>query len=311
MIYVGIDVSKAQLDVATSDETRRTVPNTAAGIRALVAELQAAAPALIVLEATGVYHQAVTAALVLAELAVAVVNPRQVRDFARSQGQHAKTDRLDARLLARFAARVQPVPRPLPTAETQELAALVDRRRQLIEMLVAEKNRRAIARPSVRPSVEAHIAYLTQAIADADADLAAWIAASPVWRAQETLLRSVPGVGPHLARTLLALLPELGQLSRREIAALVGVAPFAQESGRWRGQRRCWGGRAAVRAVLYMATVSATRCNPVLRALYQRLRAAGKPAKLALTACMRRLLCILNAIMKTQQPWSAPRLATA
>lgn len=311
MIYVGIDVSKAQLDVATSDETRRTVPNTAAGISALITDLKAAAPALIVLEATGVYHQAVTAALVLAELAVAVVNPRQVRDFARSEGQHAKTDRLDARLLARFAARVQPVPRPLPTAETQELAALVDRRRQLIEMLVAEKNRRASARPSVRPSVEAHIAYLTQAIADADAELEAWIAASPVWRAQETLLRTVPGVGPHLARTLLALLPELGQLSRREIAALVGVAPFAQESGRWRGQRRCWGGRAAVRAVLYMATVSATRCNPVLRALYRRLRAAGKPAKLALTACMRRLLCILNAIMKTQQPWSAPHLATS
>lgn len=311
MIYVGIDVSKAQLDVATSDETQRTVPNTAAGISALVTELKAATPALIVLEATGVYHQAVTAALVLAELAVAVVNPRQVRDFARSQGQHAKTDRLDARLLARFAAQVQPVPRPLPAAETQELAALVDRRRQLVDMLVAEKNRRAIARPSVRPSVEAHIAYLTEAVADADADLDAWIAGSPAWRAQETLLRSVPGVGPHLARTLLALLPELGQLSRREIAALVGVAPFAQESGRWRGQRRCWGGRAAVRAVLYMATVSATRCNPVLRALYRRLRAAGKPAKLALTACMRRLLCILNAIVKTQQPWSAPRLAAS
>ena len=310
MRYVGIDVSKAQLDVATSDGTRRTVPNTAAGITALVAELTTQAPALIVLEATGVYHQAVTAALVLAELVVAVVNPRQVRDFARSQGQHAKTDRLDAALLARFAARVQPVPRPLPATETQELAALVDRRRQLVEMLVAEKNRRAIARPSVRPSVEAHIAYLTQALADADADLDAWIAASPVWRAQETLLRSVPGVGPQLARTLLALLPELGQLSRRQIAALVGVAPFAQESGRWRGQRRCWGGRAPVRAVLYMATVSATRWNPVLRALYQRLRAAGKPAKLALTACMRRLLCTLNAMLKTKQPWRAPSLVT-
>ena len=310
MIYVGIDVSKAQLDVAASDGGRDSTPNTAVGIAALVARLKAQAPTLIVLEATGVYHQAVTAALLLAELAVAVVNPRQVRDFARSQGQHAKTDRLDASLLARFAAQVQPVPRALPTSETQELAALVDRRRQLLDMLVAEKNRLAIARPSVRPSVAAHIAYLTQAVADTDTELDAWIAQSPVWRAQEGLLRSVPGVGPQLARALLATLPELGQLSRRQIAALVGVAPFAQESGRWRGQRRCWGGRAPVRAVLYMATVSATRCNPIIRAHYQRLRTAGKPAKLALTACMRRLLCILNAMVKTQRPWCTPTLAT-
>lgn len=311
MTYYGIDVSKAALDVAAHGGVTQRVPNDALGIATLVAQLRAAPPTLIVLEATGVYHHTVTAALVAADLPVAVVNPRQVRDFARSTGQLAKTDRLDAQVLARFAAVVRPEVRPLPDEATHELAALVDRRRQLIDMLVAEKNRLAIARPTVQPSVQAHIAFLTQAIGDADDDLAQWITRSPVWRAQDALLRSVPGIGPQTARLLLAELPELGTLSRRKIAALVGVAPLACESGRWRGLRRCWGGRAHVRAMLYMATVTAVRCNPVLRAFYTRLRAANKPAKLALTACMRRLLTILNVMTKTQQPWHAPSLVTA
>ena len=311
MSYLGIDVSKAMLDVARDDGTVQQVANDAAGILELVTQLQATRPARVVLEATGVYHHSVTAALLAAGLPVAVVNPRQVRDFARSTGQLAKTDRLDARMLTRFAAAIQPAVRPLPDEATHELAALVDRRRQLVDMLTAEKNRLAIARRSVKPSVQRHIAYLTKAIGAAEEDLDRWIAQSPAWRAQEDLLRSAPGIGAQTARVLMAGLPELGHLSRREIAALVGVAPMARESGRWHGARRCWGGRAHVRAMLYMATVTAIRCNPVLKAFYKRLRAANKPPKLALIACLRRLITILNAMVKTQQRWHAPTHATA
>jgi transposase len=261
--YVGIDVSAATLDVAVHEGSVTQVRNDANGIAAVVRALQAVPATLVVLEATGAYHRAVTSALVAAGVAVAVVNPRQVRDFARSTGQLAKTDRLDARVLAQFAAVVRPTPRPVPSEATLELAALLERRRQLVEMLVAEKNRLSVARKPVQT-----------------------------------------------ARILMAALPELGHLTRREIAALVGVAPLACDSGTLRGQRHCWGGRAHIRAVLYMAAVSATRCNPVLRAMYCRLRAAGKPAKVALVACMRRLITILNAMMKTQQPWRAPTLVT-
>lgn len=303
MTYIGIDVSKATLDVAVHEGALTQVTNDAAGIAAVVAQLRPTACTLIVLEATGVYHHSVTAALVAAALPVAVVNPRQVRDFARSTGQLAKTDRLDAQLLARFAAVVQPTPRPVPDDAMLELVALVDRRRQLLDMLTAERNRLAIARRAVKPSVLRHIKFLENAIDRAEDDLDRWIQESPVWRAQEDLLRSVPGIGVQTARLLIATLPELGQLSRREIAALVGVAPMARESGRWRGQRHCTGGRAPVRAMLYMATLTATRCNPVIRACYQRLRAANKPPKLALIACLRRLLTILNAMVKTQQRW--------
>jgi transposase len=264
-----------------------------------------------VLEATGGYHRAVTSALVAAHVPVAVVNPRQVREFARSTGQLAKTDRLDAAILARFAAVVRPPPRPVPDAATQELVALLERRRQLVEMLTAEKNRLAVARPSVRPSVQQMIRVLEQALGSAEDDVDRWIRESPVWRAQEDLLRSVPGVGPQTARLLLAELPELGRLTRREIAALVGVAPLACDSGTLRGRRRCWGGRAHIRAVLYMAAVTGVRHNPVIRTCYRRLRAAGKPAKVALTACMRRLLVILNAMTKTQQRWVSPIPAIA
>ena len=313
-VDVGIDVSQATLDVAVHAGAAWTVANDAAGIQTLGAQLRALAPGgprLVVLEATGAYHQAVTSALAAAGLAVAVVNPRQVRDFARSTGLLAKTDRLDAALLARFAAVVQPTPRPLPDAATQELAALLERRRQLVAMHTAEGHRLAIARPRVRPSIQQILRALERALARADDDIDQWLRQSPVWRAQEDLLRSVPGVGPHTARCLIAQLPELGHLNRRAIAALVGVAPLAHDSGRRRGQRHCWGGRAKVRAMLYMAAVTAARCNPVLRALYQHLVARGKPKKLALTACMRRLLTILNAMTKTQQRWHPPPVATA
>lgn len=310
MTYVGIDVSQAALDVAVHEGATRQVANDARGCTEVVTQLRALGVTLVVLEATGVYHRAVTTALVTAGIPVAVVNPRQVRDFARSTGQLAKTDRLDAAMLARFAATVRPTPRPIPDEATQALAALLERRRQLVEMLTAEKNRLSVARPQVRPSVQQVIRALEKALASADDDVDRWIRESPVWRAQEELLRSVPGVGPQTARLLIASLPELGRLTRREIAALVGVAPLACDSGTLRGRRKCWGGRSHLRAVLYMAAVAGTRFNPVIRACYRRLRAAGKPAKVALTACMRRLITILNAMVKTQQPWRAPALVT-
>jgi transposase len=311
MTYVGIDVSKTDLDVAVFEGAVQRFPNAPAGIASLVQHVAATTPALVLLESTGVYHHSVTAALVAAGLPVVVINPRQVRDFARSTGQLAKTDRLDAQVLARFAAVVQPPVRVLPSDAQHELAALVERRRQLVDMLTAEKNRLLIARPPVRPSVQRHIAFLTQAIADTEQELDAWIAQSPAWQAHTDLLRSVPGIGVQTARLLLSDLPELGRLSRREIASLVGVAPMARESGTWRGLRRCWGGRAHVRATLYMATLAAVRCNPVIKACYTRLKAAKKPTKVALIACMRRLLTIVNAMTKTHQHWQSPALVIA
>lgn len=308
--YVGIDVSAATLDIAVYEGSVTQVRNDQSGITAVVKELQATPPTLVVLEATGTYHRDVTSALAAAGVPVAVVNPRQVRDFARSTGQLAKTDRLDAAMLARFAAVVRPVPRPIPDEATQALAAILERRRQLVEMLTAEKNRLAVASKHVRPSVQQVIRALEKALAATDDEVDRWIRSSPVWREKEDLLRSMPGVGPQTARLLIAALPELGHLTRREIAALVGVAPLACDSGTLRGQRRCWGGRAHIRAVLYMAAVAATRFNPVIRTLYRRLRAKGKPAKLALTACMRRMITILNAMAKTQQPWRVPLLVT-
>lgn len=308
--YVGIDVSAATLDVAVHEGPVTQGRNDAKGIAAVVKELEATPPALVVLEATGAYHRDVTSALVAAGIPVAVVNPRQVRDFARSTGQLAKTDRLDAAMLARFAAVVRPTPRPVPSEATLELAALIERRRQLVEMLTAEKNRLSVARKPIRPNLQQVIRTLEKALGSADDEIDRWIRQSPAWRAQDELLQSVPGVGPQTARMLIAALPELGRLTRREIAALVGVAPLACDSGTLRGQRRCWGGRSHIRAVLYMAALTSARFNPVLRRFYRRLRAAGKPPKLALTACMRRLITILNAMVKTQQPWRAPALVT-
>jgi transposase len=304
--YAGIDVSKDTLDLAVHEGAARSYPNTEAG----VAQLRTALPAdaLVVLEATGRYHLSVTAALVAAHHAVAVVNPRQVRDFGRSTGQLGKTDRLDAALLARFAAVVQPPVRALPDAATQELADTVARRRQLLEMRVAEQCRLEIRSTRIRKSIQRTLKLLDAELAALEDDLDDQIRQSPVWQATEDLLRSVPGIGPHTARVLIAELPELGRCTRREIAKLVGVAPHPRDSGTYRGARHCWGGRAAVRAALYMAAVTAARCNPVSRVLYARLRAAGKPAKVALVAVMRQLLTILNAMLKTNQRWQ-PRLA--
>ena len=309
-VFVGIDVAKDVLDVAVRPalETWR-VANDDAGCAALVARLRTLAPALIVLEATGGYERAVVAALAAAGLPVVVANPRQVRDLARASGQLAKTDAIDAGILALFAERVRPEIRLLPDAEAQALAALLTRRRQLLEMLVAEQNRLGLAQQPVRRGIEQHIRWLRQRLEDVDGDLDRAIQASPVWRAKENLLRSVPGVGPVLSRTLLGELPELGRLGRKQIAALVGVAPLARDSGHYRGQRSVWGGRAAIRPALYMAAVSATRCNPLIRVFYRRLREAGKPAKVALVACMRKLLIILNAMMRSGTTWRLEQAA--
>ncbi len=302
--YVGIDVAKATLDVASYPPSlTATVGNTEDGIADLVGVVQTAAPALIVVEATGGYELALVRALVEATLPVIVVNPRQVRDFAKATGQLAKTDALDAQVLALFAARVQPSLRPHPTPATQELAARLARRRQLVEMVTAEKHRLGKAPATVRPGIQAHLDWLTQQLTTLDQDLTAIIRQSPLWKEQEDLLQSVPGVGPVMSRTVLADLPELGTLTRRQIAALVGVAPLNRDSGTWRGARTCWGGRAPVRTALYMATLVATRCNPVIRQAYQALCARGKKRKVALIACMRKLLTILNAMLKHRTSW--------
>jgi len=304
-VYVGIDVAKATLDVAVHPTGARwTTTHTEREVAGLVPRLTALDPALVVLEATGGLEGPLAGALAAAGLPVVVVNPRQVRDFAKATGLLAKTDALDAAVLAHFAAAVRPTPRPLPDAATQTLAALVTRRRQLVEMLTAERNRLGSAPRALRAEIQAHITWLQRRLGRLDEDLNQAIRTSPVWRAQDDLLQSVPGVGPVLSRTLLASLPELGRLNRKAIAALVGVAPLNRDSGTFRGRRMIWGGRAAVRAVLYMGTLVAVRHNPVLRAFYQRLRGVGKLPKVALTACMRKLLTILNAMMKHQHRWN-------
>jgi transposase len=303
--YVGLDVAKARIDVALHPPGPAFhVPHDETGLTSLVTHLQHVQPALVVLEATGGYETDVATALALAGLPVAIVNPRQVRDFAKALGRLAKTDAIDAAVLALFAARVPPAPRPLPDAAHQPLAALVTRRRQLVEMLTAERHRLALATGRIRRDVHVHIHFLEQRLKETQDDLHTAIRESPLWRATDQLLRSVPGIGPTTATCLIADLPELGHLSRRHLAALVGVAPVNDDSGRRRGTRTIWGGRATVRAPLYMATRVATRYNPVIRTFYRRLRAAGKPPKVALVAAMRKLLTILNAMVKAQRPWA-------
>lgn len=302
-VYVGMDVSQACVDVAVQPGTAFRIPQEERGIAQAVERLRALQPTLIVLEATGGLEVPLTGALAAAGLPVVVINPRQVRDFARATGQLAKTDRLDAQVLAQFAEAIQPPVRPIPDEQTQALAALVARRRQLIEMLTAEKNRLRLAAQPLRKRLQAHMTWLEKELASTNSDLGEMIRASPVWREKEDLLRSVPGVGPVLVTTLFANLPELGTLTRKEVAALAGVAPFPRDSGTLKGRRSIWGGRAHVRAALYMAALVATRRNPIIRTFYQRLCQAGKAKKLALTACMRKLLTILNAMLKTGTPW--------
>ncbi|HET8682159.1 MAG TPA: IS110 family transposase [Micromonosporaceae bacterium] len=310
--FVGIDVAKAYLDVATRPaDAHERLPHDEAGIARLVERLRAAPPELVVLEATGGLEEPVVAALAAAGLAVAVVNPRQVRDFAKAVGQLAKTDALDARVLARFAEAVRPAPRPLPDAAAQALAALLTRRRQVVAMLVAEQQRLPSTPPALRPRIEAHLAWLRQERDDLDRELRRQVRQSPAWRADDELLQGVPGVGPVLATTLIAELPELGRLDRKQIAALVGVAPLTCESGILRGRRIVWGGRAHVRAALWMGTLVAVRRNPVIRRFYARLLAAGKPKKVALTACMHKLLTILNALLRHRTRWQPAPQALA
>lgn len=310
-IFVGIDVSKERLDVAIrpSNETE-SLTNDRAGIEVLVQRFSEISPALIVVEATGGFERQVMRALASAELAVVVVNPRQVRDFAKATGQVAKTDRIDALVLARFAEAVRPAVRPLPDEITLELRALVARRRQITEMIVAETNRLNRASKAVRKRINAHIDWLEKELHRADHDLDESIRQTPIWCEKQDLLKTVPGIGAVVSRTLLAELPELGKLNRKQIAALVGIAPLNRDSGTFRGRRTIWGGRATVRATLYMAALVASRRNAVIRSFYKRLRDAGKAPKVALVACMRKLLTIINSMLKHKTRWSEINLQT-
>ena len=303
--FVGIDVSKHRLEIHLRPAGEGfTIDHDDGSVAALVERLVALEPALVVLEATGGMEVRLAAALAAADLPVAVVNPRQVRAFARAIGRLAKTDRLDAAAIAHFAEAVRPPVRPLTDEATRHLQALVARRRQLLEMLVAERNRRQAADPALHARIDAHLRWLAEALAEIERELDGAVHESSIWRAKEELLRSVPGVGPVSARTLLAELPELGSLNRRQAAALVGVAPFSRDSGKMRGRRTVWGGRAALRACLYTAAVAAARgSNPAIAGFYKRLRRAGKPAKVALTACLRKLVVTLNAMLRTNTAW--------
>ena len=305
--YIGIDVSKAHLDTSLNDGKVASFANDEAGIAALVERLQAQSPKLIVLEATGGFERIAAAALAAAHLPVAVVNPRQVRDFAKASGRLAKTDRLDATVLAHFAQAIQPAQRPLPDQAAQEFAEQLARRRQLVEMLSAEKVRlKQATGKAVRKGLKEHIAWLGKQLHASEDGLRQLIESSPAWQAKRDLLAAVKGVGEVATMTLLALLPELGTLGRKPIAALVGLAPFNRDSGTLRGRRTVWGGRAAVRQVLYMATLSAVRHNPVLKAFYDRLRGRGKRPKVAIVAAMRKLLTMLNAMLRDNAHWNPP-----
>jgi len=308
--FVGIDVAKAQLDVAMGPNGESfSVANDETGISELLRRLEPAD--LVIIEATGGLEVPVASALATAGIAVAVVNPRQVRDFARATGRLAKTDRLDAQVLARFGEAVKPEVRPLKDEQAQALEALVNRRRQLVGMLTAEKNRRANSPKVIHQSIDEHIRWLEKRLSGLDDELAGLVHETPIWRERDELLRSVPGVGKVLSTTLLAHLPELGALNRKQIAALAGLAPFNRDSGSLRGSRCIWGGRAQVRRVLYMAVVAAVRSNPVIKNFYAQLRARGKYPKSALTACMRKLLVILNAMLRSKLSWQTPAPASS
>ena len=314
-LLAGVDVSKDRLDVCLrwseperhNEEKAFVVAYDDSGIDALLSRLLKEPTVLVILEATGGFERTVVGALAAAGLPVVVINPRQVRDFARATGTLAKTDRIDASILARFAEAVRPAPKPLPDREIRALQAIVARRRQLLGMIAAENNRLGSAPKAVAKRIKAHIRWLDKELSRTEGDLEAAIESSPVLGENEALLRSVPGVGPVLARTLLAGVPELGTLTHKRVAALVGVAPLNRDSGTLRGRRSVWGGRAEVRAALYMGALVAARRNPVVRGFYERLLAVGKPKKVALVACMRKLLSILNAVLKHRTPWRFPQ----
>jgi transposase len=303
-IFVGIDVSKAWLDIAVHErEACWRAGNNDQGIADLVVELRKLVPALVLLEATGGFEMLLVAELANAGLPVVVINPRRVRAFARSTGRLAKTDKLDAKLLAHFAAAVRPPVRTLPNDEEEQLTGLLTRRRQIVDMLTVEKNRLHTVRPALRGDIEEHITWLQEKLSKLDEEVDQFVQATPLWKHKDAILRSVPGVGTVTSSTLLAMLPELGKLNRQQIAALVGVAPVNKDSGRKQGKRRVYGGRADVRSVLYMAALAAKKFNPVIRKFYERPIKQGKEKKVALTACMRKLLVILNAMMRTNEPW--------
>lgn len=309
---VGIDVSKAELEVcALPSEQFWKAPNDEAGRRALVERLRELSPTLIVMEATGGYEAAVAMGLVAAGLPVVVMNPRPVRDFAKAAGKLAKTDRIDAHILALFGQVMRPPVRPLKDEQSRELDALLMRRRQMVDMLTMEKNRLAQATARVRKSIRAHILWLKKRLDDVDGELKTLIHSTPVWREKDAVLQSTPGVGSIVSTALLAQLPELGKLNRRQISALVGVAPLNNDSGNHKGQRRIWGGRAMLRSLLYMATLAAIRCNPVIKAFHAKLKTAGKKPKVAIVACMRKLLTILNTMLKNMTPWCDKSVANA
>ncbi len=310
--FVGVDVSKASLDVCIEPGGQQLhLTNDDAGVAVLVQRLKQLQDSLTVLEATGGLEVLAATQLAAAGLAVAVINPRQVRDFARATGTLAKTDRLDAQVLAGFARQVMPPVRPLKDEASRSFEALLARRRQLVDMRVQEKLRAERAHKQVLKDVKAHVAWLDKRIAAVEGDLRAHLRSSEVWRAKDELLQGIPGVGAITSQTMLARLPELGHLDRREIAALGGTAPLAHDSGKHRGKRFTWGGRGDVRAVLYMACVSAMRFNPAIKAFAQRLKAQGKPAKVVIVACMRKLLTIMNAMLKSGAPWSDKLAKTA
>jgi transposase len=305
--FVGIDVAKDRLEVHLRPSGEAfAVARDGEGVAWLAERLRALAPRLVVMEATGGYETIVASALAAAHLPLAVVNPRQIREFARATGKLAKTDRLDAAAIAHFAEAVRPPARPIADAEALALGELVARRRQVVEMMVAERNRRRLAtQPRVLKAIDRHLALLQAELSELEGDIDGAIRNSPAWQADADLLNSVPGIGPVTQRTLIAELPELGQLTRRKIAALVGVAPINRDSGTLRGRRTIAGGRASVRATLFMATLVAARKNPVIAPYYTKLRAAGKTGKQALTACMRKLIVILNAIIRDRKPWQS------
>ena len=304
-MFVGIDVSKDRLDVHLRPSGEIfAVGRDGEGLTQLVERLSALTPSLVVLEATGGYETIVASALAAAQLPLAVINPRQIRDFARAMGRLAKTDALDAEVIALFAETVRPEPRPVASEEALFLGEIVARRRQLIEMMTAERNRRRqLSSKHLIKALDRHLALLQKQLSEIEADIGEAVRGTPAWREKEDLLISVPGIGPHIARTLIAELPELGALDRRKIAALAGVAPFNRDSGTLRGRRSIAGGRSSVRGGLYMSVLVAIRRKLPLAHTYLRLRAAGKPAKVAIVACMRKLLTILNAILRDKKPW--------